>query len=139
MTAARRTDRGSAAVEAAVIAPAFIGLMLLVVFAGRVVNGGNEVESAASAAARAASQMATPVGAAAEAQEVAVASLADSGVTCNPHRVEVDTQQMAPGGSVTVTVTCTTQLGDITLINVPGHHTFEASATEVVDIYRGGG
>jgi len=135
----RRSDRGSAAVEAAVIAPAFIALMLLVVYAGRVVNGGNEVESAASAAARAASQMATPSAAAAEAQQVAVASLADSGVTCDPSRVDVDTQLLAPGGSVTVTVRCTTQLGDITLIELPGHQTFEASATEVVDVYRGGG
>lgn len=137
----RRGDRGSAAVEAAVIAPAFIALLLLVVFAGRVVNAGNEVESAAAAAARAASQMASPAAATAEAEQVANASLSDAGVTCqsSSNRVQVDTQQLVPGGSVTVTVRCTTRLGDMALIELPGHQTFEASATEVVDIYRGGG
>jgi Flp pilus assembly protein TadG len=128
-------------VEAAVVAPAFIALMLLVVFAGRVVNAGNEVESAAAAAARAASQMATPTAAAAEAEQVAESALSDAGVSCtpSPNRVQVDTRLLAPGGSVTVTVRCTTELGDMTMIQLPGHQTFQASATEVVDTYRGGG
>jgi Flp pilus assembly protein TadG len=128
-------------VEAAVVAPAFIALLLLVVYAGRVVNAGNEVESAASAAARAASQMASPAAAATEAEEVADAALSDAGVTCedSPDRVRIDTQQLVPGGSVTVTIRCTTQLADMTLIGLPGHQTFVGSATEVVDIYRGGG
>jgi Flp pilus assembly protein TadG len=134
-----RDDWGSAAVEAAVVAPAFLALLLLVVFAGRVVNAGNEVESAAAAAARAASQMATPVGATTEAEQVATAALSDAGVTCDPSRVEVDTHLMAPGGSVTVRIRCTAQLGDMTMIALPGHQTFQASATEVVDTYRGGG
>ena len=48
-------ERGSIAVEVAVIAPALVFLMLLVVYAGKVSEADGNVERAASDAARAAS------------------------------------------------------------------------------------
>ena len=50
-----RDERGSIAVEVAVIAPALLFLMLLVVYAGKVSEADGNVERAASDAARAAS------------------------------------------------------------------------------------
>jgi Flp pilus assembly protein TadG len=137
----RRTgdDRGTAAVEAAIIAPALLVLLVLVMLAARVSQADAEVQSAATAAARAASQQATPAGATREADQVAQASLDDAGLSCSAWDVDVDTTFLAPGGSVQVTVTCTTPLSDMILLSVPSHRTFQATATEVVDTYRGGG
>jgi Flp pilus assembly protein TadG len=134
----RRTDRGSAAVEAAIIAPAVIALLLLVVLAGRVVHASGEVQSAASAAARAGSQQRSEAAAIAAAQETVDENLVDAGLACTPLAevtVEADVQ---PGQQVRVTVVCTVQLGDMALLNVPGTRTFQATATEVVDTFRGG-
>ena len=41
------------------------------------------------------------------------------------------------GGTVTVTVECTASMADVTLLGVPGTRTFTATATEVIDTYRG--
>jgi Flp pilus assembly protein TadG len=132
-------DRGTVAVEVAIVAPAIIVLLVLVMLAARVSQAGAEVQSAAAAAARAASQQATPDGASQEGTAVAQASLRDAGVSCTPWDVDVDTSAMVPGGSVSVTVRCTAQFSEMTLLAVPGSRTFEHTATEVVDVYRGSG
>ena len=45
----------------------------------------------------------------------------------------------APGGRVTVTVSCVVELGDVTQFGfLPGSRTLTASATEVIDRTRGG-
>jgi Flp pilus assembly protein TadG len=132
-------ERGTVAVEVAIIAPAIIVLLVLVMLAARLSQADSEIQSAATAAARAASQQATPDGARAEAGEVAEASLRDAGLSCSPSEVTVDTSAMLPGGSVSVTVSCTAQLSDMALLAVPSSRTFEHTATEVVDTYRGSG
>jgi Flp pilus assembly protein TadG len=135
----RADDRGSAAVEAAIIAPAVIALLLLVVLAGRVVEAGGEVQSAASAAARAGSQQRTEAAAVEVAEQTVNDNLVDAGMSCTPLaqvKVEADVE---PGGQVKVTVRCTVQLGDMALLHLPGSRDFEATATEVVDTFRGEG
>jgi Flp pilus assembly protein TadG len=134
-----RDDRGTVAVEVAIVAPALIVLLVLVMLAARLSQADSEIQSAATAAARAASQQATPDGARAEASEVAEASLRDAGLSCSPSEVTVDTSTLLPGGSVSVTVRCTAQLSDMALLAVPSSRTFEHTATEVVDTYRGSG
>ena len=134
----RRDDRGSAAVEAAIIAPAVIALLLLVVLAGRVVHAGGEVQSAASAAARAGSQQRTDAAAVAVAEQTVNDNLVDAGLSCTPLanvQVEADVR---PGHQVKVTVECSVQLSDMALLKLGGTRTFRASATEVVDTFRGG-
>ncbi len=51
----RGTDRGSATIELAVLAPALLALLGLVIVAGRISVAGSAVEQAAASAARAAS------------------------------------------------------------------------------------
>lgn len=131
-------DRGSVAVELAVVAPAFLILMLLVVFAGRVSEADGNVQRAASEAARAASLRQHPADGAADARAVAEANLAAAGVPCAELAVEVDTEDFRAGGSVAVTVVCSTSMADVTLLGVPGERTFQARAVEVIDRYRGG-
>lgn len=132
-----RDDRGSVAVEVAVIAPAFIFLMLLVVFAGKVSEADANVTRAASHAARAASLRQHPDDANADAQTSAAANLEAAGVRCTDLNVTVDTSDLRPGGTVSVTVACVASMDDVTLIGVPGRRTFTATAVEVVDTYRG--
>lgn len=135
----RRDERGSVAVETAVVAPALVALLLLVVFAGRVAQAEGEVRRAASEAARAASLRQHAGDAEAEAQAVAAANLAASGVTCRTFETVVDTTDFAPGGSVAVTVRCVASMRDVSLLGVPGSRTFVAQSVEVVDRYRGEG
>ena len=140
MTARRHRDEsGSVAVEAAVIAPALIALLLLVVFAGRVSHAGAEIRRAASEAARAASLEYLPDAAATAAQEAVEANLASTTVTCAELSTAVDTTALAPGGQVSVTVRCVADMSDLALIGVPGQRTFVATSIEVVDRYRATG
>ena len=135
----RRSERGSVSVEVAVIAPAFVFLMLLVVFAGKVSEADGNVERAAAEGARAASLRQHPGNAATDARSTVEANLATAGVSCSSLEAIVDTSDFEPGGTVTVTVECTASMADVTLLGVPGTRTFTATATEVIDTYRGDG
>ncbi len=132
-------ERGSVAVEVAVIAPALLFLMLLVVYAGKVSEADGNVERAASNAARAASLRQHPGDATTDAQSSAAANLSAAGVPCLTLTTEVDTDDFAPGGTVTVTVRCEASMADVTLLGVPGRRTFTATAVEVIDTYRSDG
>ncbi len=133
-----RGDRGSVAVEMAVIAPALVALLLLVVLAGRVAQADGDVRRAASAAARAASLRQDPVDATAAGRQAAQANLADSGVGCGRVDTEVDTTRFFAGGAVAVTVRCTASMSDVSGLGVPLRRTFIARSVEVIDRYRGG-
>lgn len=135
----RVRERGTIAVEVAVIAPALLFLMLLVVYAGKVSEADGNVERAASDAARAASLRQHPGDATTDAQEAAAGNLAAAGVPCLTLTTTVDTDDFGPGGTVTVTVSCQASMADVTLLGVPGRRTFTASAVEVIDTYRSEG
>jgi Flp pilus assembly protein TadG len=135
----QRDDRGSIAVEVAVIAPAFIFLLLLVVFAGKVAEADGNVERAAADGARAASLRQHPGDAVADAEAAVQADLAHAGVPCADLTTTVDTADFQPGGSVAVTVRCEASMADVILLGVPGQRTFSARSVEVIDTYRGDG
>jgi Flp pilus assembly protein TadG len=132
----RADDRGLAAVEMAVVAPFLVGMMLLVMFVGRVSEADANVQRAASEAARAASLRQHPVDAVAAAESTVHANLSASGVACTSLAVDVDTAVFEPGGQVSVTVTCTASMSDVGLIGVPGTRTFSAHKVEVIDRFR---
>lgn len=131
-------ERGTIAVEVAIITPAFIFLMLLVVFAGKVSEADGNVERAASVAARAASLRQHPSDATTDAQAAAEQNLSHAGVPCIALDTDVDTSDFHAGGTVTVTVTCKASMADVTLLGVSGTRTFTARVVEVIDTYRGG-
>lgn len=131
-------ERGTVAVEVAVLAPALVALLLLVVYAGRVTHANGEVQRAATQAARAASLRQTAVAAASAAQATATSGLRDAGFVCSDLTTVVDTSRFTAGGTVAVTVRCTADMRDVTLLGVPGRRTFTATSTQVIDRYRGG-
>lgn len=130
-------ERGSAALEAMIVTPVILMLLAFLLGSARVSGAHQVVSDAAGDAARAASIARTRSGAALAAQQVASAGMAGRGVSCSPAVVTVDTATAwHPGGSVGVTVTCTTQLGDLGLPVVSGTRTISAHAAASIDLYR---
>ena len=132
-------QQGTIAVETAVVAPVLLVLMMLVVYAGRASQADADVRAAAARAARAASVAADATSAVDAAETAAKLNLAVDGVACRTHRVDVDTSAFGAGGHVTVGLACEVANADIVLLSVPGSRWSVASATQVVDTFRGGG
>ncbi|WP_422744777.1 TadE/TadG family type IV pilus assembly protein [Micromonospora sp. WMMD754] len=150
-------DRGSVSIEVAVLAPAFIGLMVLAGVAGRTAVADEAVESAAHDAARAASLARTADDGEEAAENAARTQLDWSGLRCTaPPRLDLAgsvagkptsfaaAYRSAPGvpATVTVTVTCTVSFDDLSapgLPGVPGGKTVAASFTSPLDTYRSRG
>ena len=133
---AQRGERGAVATELVLLTPLLILLLLFVVALGRLAGARISVDGAAAQAARAASIATTPGGATAAAQQTAAAALGSDHVTCATLQVATDTARFAPGGSVTVTVTCAVALGDLSGLRLPATESVSSTAASVVDTYR---
>jgi hypothetical protein len=112
-------------------------VLLFVLFCGRLALARLRVDDAAHQAARAASLTRDPSSAAAAATAVAGDALRSSGASCTTHSASVDTAGFRPGGAVTVSVSCTIEVGDLSGLHLPGQVTQSASSTSVVDAFRG--
>lgn len=136
----RSADRGSVTLEVAILAPALLLVLGLVVVGGRVQVAASTVEHATAAAARAASLSRTPAAAQAGATETAHRELAAQDLRCTTSTVSADTSRLAaPVGAtttVTVTASCTVSMSDLALPGLPGTRTLTATATSPVDRYR---
>ncbi|MGI9646142.1 MAG: pilus assembly protein [Ilumatobacteraceae bacterium] len=131
-----QTDAGSSdALGLALIAPAAIGLALVILFLGRGVDSRATVQSAAESAAQAAAQERTPAAAVAAAREVADAMLDDPS-TCASPSVAVDLSGFRPGGQVAVTVACSVSAAGLELIRPPDHGPYTATAFATIDPLR---
>lgn len=135
------SERGSASVEVAVIAPALIALLGLMIAFGRVTDADGAVDAAAHSAARAASLERDATGAQTRARAAAEDSLHGDGVTCQSTDVVVDTSgymlDVGQAATVTATISCTARLSDIALPGLPGAKTLTATFTSPIDTYRG--
>jgi Flp pilus assembly protein TadG len=129
-------EHGSTAVEAAIVAPALLLFVLLVVLGGRVAGAKLRVEEAARDAARAASMARNAGQASEDAHSTAEATLGNAGVTCATFSVQPNLGGFRPGDTITVTVRCTTPLSDLKPLPVPGSKTLSATYAVVIDPYR---
>ena len=130
-------DAGFSTIEVVLLAPVFLLLVLLVVGLGRVEQARLQVTGAARDAARAASLTRTPADATSQARTSVDVALTGQKVTCTGGpRVDVQATRFTPGGAVTVTVTCTALLADLTFPGLPGTKTVTATATSSIDTYR---
>ena len=140
-TRARRTraDAGSVTLELAILTPAVLILLGLVILAGRVQVADQAVDHAAQSAARAATLARDPVHARAQAEAAATRELATGDLHCTGVRVSLDTSGFAvPVGrsaEVTATVTCTLDLDGL-VPGIPGTRRVTSSATSPLDTYR---
>ncbi|GGA67853.1 hypothetical protein GCM10011490_18060 [Pseudoclavibacter endophyticus] len=133
-------ERGGASVELVLIAPVLVAIVLLLVVAGRLSMTGVAVESAAGAAARAASLAPNAGEASAIATESARFTLLQQNVPCDDLSVAVDADALDASlgvyGSVEVTVTCIVSLSDAALPGLGGSRAMAASASSPVDPFR---
>jgi Flp pilus assembly protein TadG len=132
-----RADSGSAALELVLLTPAIVAMLLLVVMGGRYAQARADVDAAARDAARAGSIARGPQSATEDGESAARTRLDEGGVTCRTLTVALDTAQFRAGGSVTATVSCAVDLGDLTGLKLPSSRTITATFTEPVDAYRG--
>lgn len=118
------------------MAPLLILMLLFVVACGRLAHAHLRIGDAAHSAARAASLARDPAAATRAATSAAHAAL-PIGASCTQADIAVDTSAFTPGGSVTVTVTCTVSLADLTSLSLPGGaSTQSASFTSPIDTWR---
>ncbi|MFC8295601.1 TadE family protein [Streptomyces sp. NPDC057242] len=134
-------DRGDAAIEATIVIPLLIAIVLAVLAGARLSMAGQKTDAAAQAAARAASLERTPAAGQAAAQRAAADALGRRSQSCTPTRVTTNTSGLSADlgqvSSVTVTVSCTVPLGDLLLLGGgPGVRTMTSSFTSIVDAYR---
>ena len=138
---AASADRGSATLELAIVAPALLLLLSLVIAAGRVVAAGSAVEQAAAAGARAASLARDARSAESRAESVVRESLKGQGVTCATVSSRVQTTGFAVAvgrpASVSVEVRCAVPLADLAVPGMPGTRLMVAGATSPLDRFRG--
>jgi hypothetical protein len=128
-------DRGAADVLALVlITPACVALAMLVVLLGRRVDTVAQVRSAAESAAQAAALEREASDAALAADRVAARMLVDVD-SCKDPAVIVDLSQFRPGGSVAVTVVCTTSTRGVESMRAD-HDVVRARAVARVDRFR---
>src|SRR5712691_10355879 len=130
-----RHDHGAVtALELVLVTPVFLGMLVFVVLCGRMGRAAQAVRSVAASAARAASEERSHASAVAAA--TAVIRPADGDLTCAPP----DVGFASAGGveTVTVRVHCDASLAGLSLLPIGGTRSFESTATEVVDAYRGG-
>jgi Flp pilus assembly protein TadG len=129
-------ESGSVATELVILTPLLIVLVLFVVALGRLTSARLNLDGAAAQAARAASLARDPGTATETAQQTAVAALGSDGVACFNLNVNTDTANFVPGGSVSVTVTCTVGLADLVGLRMPASQTMSSTSSSVIDTYR---
>lgn len=135
-----RTDdeRGSAAIELVLLAPAFGLVIGLLILGGRLALADQAVEGAAAEAARVVSlQRGADTG---DAEAAARAFLEEEGTYCTRIDVQIDAGAKGtdPGtaGEITTTLSCDVPLADLSLPGVGGAQTLTATASSPVDVYR---
>ena len=135
-----RADSGSVTLELAILGPALLLLLGLVVAAGRIEVAGAAVEQAASAAAREASIARSAPAARAAATSSARQSLREQGIDCAGLDVTVDTAGFAVAAGlparVDVSVVCSVPLSDLAVPGLPGSRTMRAQMASPLDRYR---
>lgn len=130
-------ERGSSVVGLAVLTPVMAMLLFFVVAAGRVGVIEGKLTTAASGAARAATQYRSMSAAQAAAITTAETSLSQLKVGCQGGpRVYFPIVDLRPGGMVQVRVSCAVHLSDLTLFDIPGNLMVSADSLSVVDRYR---
>jgi len=133
-----RDERGVSAIELTLIAPVLMVVLLFVVGLGRMGHARQQIEAVAADSARAASLERNTSQSTHAAKVAATQSLGDAGVSCTNLSVNVDLTSYQPGGRVTVTVSCKTQLSDVALAGFPGSRVFSATSVVPIETYRGG-
>lgn len=134
------SQRGSIAIELAILTPAVIMFFAVMVVAGRITLAQQAAEAAAFDAARTASLARTAQAARDQAEAAAVTSFASQGIECIDLTVRVNTDEFGleppEPAVVSVSVFCLVQLADVALPGIPGDAELTGTFTSPLDRYR---
>lgn len=132
-----RSERGTAAIELALLAPVFVVLVAVVVAAGRMVETKSAVLSVAREAARAGSE--APDAVAAHDAALATAEEVAAGLGLDPARLEVAQDQAGfrRGEPYVVSVSYQVSLGDLPGLGLlPGSVVIGAEHAELIQRFK---
>lgn len=140
MTGRQRPDRGSVAVELALLTPALVLVLGLLVAGGRLWFARTTVVEAAQTSARAGSLARSATAAATRGAEAARQSMATAGLRCASSSVRIGTSAYGvPVGTpatVTSDITCRVSFGDVFLPGMPGSIELSGRGSAALDTYR---
>lgn len=138
-------DRGTIAIEMAILTPAVIAFFATALIAGRYAIAKQAADSAAFDAARTASLSRTAATAQSRAREAALRSFTAQGVTCRQLTVSVDTSEfgndVGEPAVVRVTVVCLAEMSDLIVPDLAfpgtdGTIRLESDFVSPLDTYR---
>lgn len=136
----QRDENGSVAVEIALLAPALVLVLGLLVAGGRLWFARTTVVEAAQTSARAASLARSPGEASATGADAGRESMTTAGLRCASSSVRVSTAAFAvPVGTpatVTSDITCSVPFGDVLLPGMPGSLQLSGRGSAALDTYR---
>jgi Flp pilus assembly protein TadG len=132
----KAVERGSVTVEAVILVPIVMIFVLLAVAFGRFEIVRDNVAGAARAGAEAAAVVSSPSTADGAAREAAMPALSGAGNPCVDPIIRTKTDDFIPGGTVSVTVTCSIKLSDLDAPGLPGSATVTATQTAPIDPFR---
>lgn len=129
-------DAGFAALQVIIFGGFLISMLMLIAGFGRVGDDRQLVEEAAGTAARIASLQTSAPQAAADADQAARQSMTQAGAGCAHVDVAVDVSAFRPGGQVSVTVRCASDLTPFSLAGFAPTVTVTATSTAPIDTLR---
>lgn len=138
----RRGERGTMALELAILAPPLLGLLLFLMACGRYFQSSSLLENAARDGARAATQARTLSGAQAVVDAAVRRSINQQDQVAQSCK-DTATGRIRPsagftaGASITVEVTCTINYRDLGLLGINKDVTVTRAFTSTLDQFRG--
>ena len=129
----RVQSRGSLSVEAVLLTPVLVMLVLLVVHVSRLTEASIQVHRAADVGARAASLSSSSL-MMQRGITAAQINLSDSKSACTQVRVQMARGSIQHIATVTATVSCVVNSKGLGLLSIPSR-TISATSTEVIDYY----
>jgi len=136
-------SRGAVSVEAALLVPVFVLVAAMATAGWRVWWASAQIQAAAEAGARVASQQ-TKATVAQDRVGVVVANDIDTaGLHCQSTQLTYDLAAVSlpagVAGTVSVTISCRVGLSDLLLPGLPGSIMVRGTATESIDVFRSRG
>ncbi|MGL5405971.1 MAG: TadE/TadG family type IV pilus assembly protein [Propionibacteriaceae bacterium] len=133
-----RSDRGAVATEWAILVPAVVLIVSVMVAGSRLAMTRSAIADAAYAGARSAAANQSGSLAAVKGKDIAIANL--NGVLCNERRINVDTTAFRVTSGqpalVKVHIYCVVPLADLLIPGMPGSISVTKEGVAALDTYR---
>jgi Flp pilus assembly protein TadG len=132
-----RGERGTMALEMAILAPILLILFMFLLACGRYFQTSSLLENAARDGARSASQARSLAKAQTQVDEAVTRTMGQAVESCKTTADGTITSQFTPGSPVSVEVSCTIDYRDLGLLGLSGDTLITKKFSSTLDPYRG--